>query len=218
MALVAILAILVAAYLLGSLPTGYLLARWLRGIDIRQYGSGGTGATNVLRTVGKEAALAVLLIDALKGALAVLVVKSTLPLVVVQFPEMTGVLDWQPWLETMAGLLALLGHSRSIWINFTGGKSAATGLGVLIALAWPIGLGAIAIFALTLATSRMVSLGSILAAIATVVLMLVTSQPPAYLLLAIAGGLYVILRHRSNIERILAGTEPRLGRQAPENS
>lgn len=218
MALVAILAILVAAYLLGSLPTGYLLARWLKGIDIRQYGSGGTGATNVLRTVGKEAALVVLLIDALKGALAVLMVKSALPLVVAQFPEMAGILDWQSWLETMAALLALLGHSRSIWINFTGGKSAATGLGVLIALAWPIGLGAIAIFAITLAISRMVSLGSILAAIATVILMLVTSQPPAYLLLAIAGGLYVVLRHRSNIERILAGKEPRLGRQTPENS
>lgn len=206
---VAIAGIILAAYLLGSIPTGYLMGKWVKGIDIRQYGSGGTGATNVLRNVGKPAAITVLVIDLLKGALAVLLVRNAYPLLV-----STGTnLDWQPWLEATAGLMALLGHSRSIWLNFTGGKSAASGLGILMALSWPVGLGTLGVFAGVVGLSRIVSLGSISAAIATIVLMVVTQQPIPYIGLAIAGGLYVILRHRSNIERLLAGTEPRLGSQ-----
>lgn len=211
MAVLAIALLLVAAYLLGSLPTGYLIARWMKGIDIRQYGSGGTGATNVLRTVGKGPAIAVLMIDLLKGLLAVLLVGLAWPQVLTLATEGSLVLDWQPWVTMLAGVLAVVGHSKSVWINFTGGKSAASGLGVLLGLAWPVGLGAAATFGLTLALSRIVSLSSMAAAIATVILLATTGQPLPYVVLGSLGALYVILRHRSNIDRLLAGTEPRLG-------
>jgi glycerol-3-phosphate acyltransferase PlsY len=202
------------AYLLGSTPTGYIAGRILMGIDIRQYGSGGTGATNVLRTVGKKPALAVLLIDIGKGALAVLVVRLGFHwLLNSAWSTQVDWISWQPWIITLAGLTAILGHSRSIWINFTGGKSVATGLGVIFMMAWMVGLGALITFAVVLGIWRIVSLGSIAAAIATVALMAVTAQPLPYLLLAIAAGLYVILRHQTNIQRILAGKEPKIGQQ-----
>ncbi|PZO43052.1 MAG: acyl-phosphate glycerol 3-phosphate acyltransferase [Shackletoniella antarctica] len=212
MAVLAIVLLLVAAYLLGSIPTGYLVARWAKGIDIRQCGSGGTGATNVLRTVGKGAAIAVLLIDLLKGLLAVLLAMATWPQVLALAPDLAP--DWRPWILMLAGLLAIVGHSKSVWIGFAGGKSAASGLGVLLGLAWPVALGAVAAFGLTLALSRIVSLGSIAAAIATMILMVATGQPLPYIVLGGLAALYVILRHRSNIERLRLGTEPRLGQQS----
>ncbi len=213
---IGISAVLIAlAYLLGSTPTGYLVGYALQGIDIRQYGSGGTGATNVLRTLGKKPALFVLVVDILKGAIAILIVKLGCAWMASE-PWATGAADWlswQPWIVTLAGLMAILGHSRSVWINFTGGKSVATGLGVVFMMAWPVGLGALLVFALTLAVWRIVSLGSILAATTAVALMFATGQPIPYLLLAIAAGLYVILRHRTNIQRILDGTEPKIGQK-----
>ncbi|MFE4108335.1 glycerol-3-phosphate 1-O-acyltransferase PlsY [Almyronema epifaneia] len=201
---------LLAAYLFGSIPTGYLVAKALKGIDIRQYGSGGTGATNVLRNVGKGAALAVLAIDVLKGSAAVLLAKYGYPWVAAQ-AELSVSPGAIAWIVTAASLLVLIGHSRSVWINFMGGKSAASGLGILLAMAWPVAIGALFVFIGVLAISRIVSLSSVGAAIAAFVLMVVTHQPLPYALLGLAGGLYVILRHQSNIRRILAGTEPRLG-------
>jgi glycerol-3-phosphate acyltransferase PlsY len=97
-----------------------------------------------------------------------------------------------------------LGHSRSIWLNFTGGKSAATGLGVLLAMSWPVGLGAAAVFGVVLAIFRIVSLGSMLAALTAIALICGLEQPLSYRLLVIAGGIYVIARHRANIQRLLA--------------
>jgi glycerol-3-phosphate acyltransferase PlsY len=116
----------------------------------------------------------------------------------------------------LAGLAALLGHGRSVWLNFTGGKSAATGLGVLLAMSWPVGLGAAAVFGVALAVSRIVSLSSMLAALAAIALVLFLEQPLPYRLLVIAGGIYVVVRHRANIQRLLAGTEPRLGQSSAE--
>ncbi|MBE7381212.1 MAG: glycerol-3-phosphate 1-O-acyltransferase PlsY [Leptolyngbya sp. SIO1E4] len=200
--------LLIAAYLLGSLPTGYLVTRAAKGIDIREHGSGNTGATNVLRVVGKRAGLTVLVIDLLKGLSAVLLVQKILTAFYANSPDWFNTL---PWWMTAAGLLAIMGHSRSIWLNWTGGKSAATGLGVLLALAWPVGLGAAGVFAAVVVLSRIVSLGSITAAISAVVMMAAMQQPFPYILLGIAGSLYVILRHRTNIQRLLSGTEPRLG-------
>jgi glycerol-3-phosphate acyltransferase PlsY len=210
LAIVALLVILVLAYLLGSFPTGYLLVKALKGIDIRDYGSGGTGATNVLRTVGKGPALVVFGVDLLKGSAAVWMAQWLFPLLLARLGGDSLVLT-QPWVDMLAGLMALLGHSRSVWLGFTGGKSVASGLGVLLAMAWPVALGALGVFGLTLALSRIVSLGSMLAALAAVILMVVTGQPLAYILVAILGGGYVILRHRGNIQRLLAGTEPRIG-------
>lgn len=202
------------AYLLGATPTGYLAGRLLKGIDIREHGSGSTGATNVLRTLGKWPALAVLLVDVLKGAEAILFARwffawlTTLPSVAL--PTALDPQAWMPWAVCLAGLAALLGHGRSIWLNFTGGKSAATGLGVLLALSWPVGLGAAAAFGVVLAVFRIVSLGSMLAALTAIALAGVVEQPLPYRVLVIVGGLYVIMRHRANIRRLLAGTEPRL--------
>lgn len=194
-----------AAYLLGSLPTGYLAGRLLRRIDIREHGSGSTGATNVLRTLGKGPALAVLLVDVLKGVAAILCVRW-----------IHTWLDAQasmPWAVGLAGLAVLLGHSRSVWLNFTGGKSAATGLGVLLAMSWPVGLGVAVAFGVVLAIFRIVSLSSIAAALTAIVLVFVLEQPLPYRLLVIAGGLYVIALHRANVRRLVAGTEPRVGRK-----
>jgi glycerol-3-phosphate acyltransferase PlsY len=212
---------LAVAYLFGSTPTGYLAGKLLGGIDIREHGSKSTGATNVLRTLGKWPALAVLLVDVLKGAAAIVFARwffpwvGTLPSVA---PSMVADPDgWVPWAVCLSGLAALLGHSRSIWLNFTGGKSAATGLGLLLALSWPVGLGAAIVFGVVLAMSRIVSLSSMLAAVAAIALICGLEQPLPYRLLVIAGGLYVMVRHRANIQRLLAGTEPRLGQGGAES-
>src|ERR1700741_3987931 len=172
---------LAIAYLFGSTPTGYLAGKLLKGIDIREHGSKSTGATNVLRTLGKWPALVVLLVDVLKGAAAILFAGwlypwlSTLPSVTP--PAGLDLQTLTPWAVCLAGLAALLGHSRSIWLSFTGGKSAATGLGVLLAMSWPVGLGAAAVFAAMLAASRIVSLGSMLAALTAIALMCGLEQP-----------------------------------------
>ena len=208
----------VIAYLFGSTPTGYLAGKLLKGIDIREHGSKSTGATNVLRTLGKWPALIVLIADVLKGAAAIIVARSFCPWLYAELsttpPTAFDLQIWVPWAVCFAGIAVLLGHSRSIWLNFTGGKSAATGLGVLLAMSWPVGLGAATVFGVVLAIARMVSLGSILAALAAIVLICGLEQPLPYRLLVIAGGIYVIVRHRANIQRLLVGTEPRLGRSA----
>ncbi|MBB3288671.1 MULTISPECIES: glycerol-3-phosphate 1-O-acyltransferase PlsY [Rhizobium] len=207
---------LAIAYLLGSIPTGYLAGRLLKGVDIRELGSKSTGATNVLRTLGKWPALVVLLVDVLKGAAAIVFARWFYPWLYT-LPTMLGPQSQQslvPWAVCLAGLAALLGHSRPIWLNFRGGKSVATGLGLLLAIAWPVGLGAVTVFGVALAIFRIVSLGSILAALTAIALVCCLEQPLPYRLLVIAGSLYVIVRHRTNIQRLLVGTEPRLGRSA----
>ncbi|MBB5664584.1 glycerol-3-phosphate acyltransferase PlsY [Rhizobium leguminosarum] len=209
---------LAIAYLLGSIPTGYLAGKLLEGIDIREHGSKSTGATNVLRTLGKWPASMVLLVDVLKGVGAIAFARGfCLWLSTVPSATPPAALDLQksePWAVCLAGLAVLLGHSRSVWLNFTGGKSVATGLGVLLAMSWPVGLGAATVFGAALAISRIVSLSSMLAALTAMALVCGLEQPLPYRLLVIAGGVYVIVRHRANFQRLLAGTEPRLGKVA----
>ena len=206
----------VVAYLLGSTPTGYTLVKLLKGIDIREVGSGSTGATNVLRTLGKGPGAFVLLVDCLKGVLSIFLTywlftfssnNDLIPATV--NPEL-----WQPIMVTLAGLAAIIGHSKSIFLGFKGGKSVATSLGILLAMNWQVGLATFGVFALVVAISRIVSLSSISGAIAVSILMILFGQPLPYILFTIVGGLYVIARHRSNIERLLAGTEPKLGQKA----
>lgn len=205
-----IVGIAIVSYLLGSFPTGYLLTKGLTGLDIREQGSGSTGATNVLRTVGKWAAATVLVTDALKGAIAVALVYGLASIAAIA-PSIPS--QWVPWLATLAGLFALVGHSRSVWLQFKGGKSVATGIGILMVMSPVVALGTIAVFALTLALGRIVSLGSILSAIAVTLLMFLLHEPLAYCLFGLLAGTFVIARHRTNLTRIFNGTEPKIGQK-----
>ena len=193
------LLLLALGYLLGSMPNGYLAGRWLKGIDLRKCGSGSTGATNVLRNVGKGPALVVFLLDVGKGALAVLLAKSF------------GLNDW---VQVLAGLAALAGHIWPVWLGWKGGKAVATGLGMFLGLAWPVGLACFGLFMAVISISRIVSLSSVVAAIGLPVLMLISGGSSAYLVVSLVASLMVLWRHRSNIERLIAGTEPRIGAKA----
>lgn len=198
------LAIVATAYLMGALPTAYLLGRGLKGVDIRAHGSGSSGATNALRVLGAGPALAVLLVDAAKGAIPVALALWVLP-------RSATVPSAAAWIASLAGLAAILSHSRSIFLGFSGGKSVATGFGVLLALFWPAAAAGLAAFALTVAATRIVSLGSMLAAVAAMVTVVALDAPWPYRLLVLAGGTYVVVRHRANLNRLWAGKEPRLG-------
>ncbi|MCP9774005.1 glycerol-3-phosphate 1-O-acyltransferase PlsY [Cyanobium sp. HWJ4-Hawea] len=208
------LLLLLAGYMLGSLPSGYLAGRWLAGIDIRREGSGSTGATNVLRVVGKGPALVVFLVDVLKGTGAVLLAKAVLE---PQALALGAAPSWQidSWV-VLAGLAALAGHIWPVWLGFRGGKAVATGLGMLLGVSWPVGLACFGIFLSVLSFSRIVSLSSVVAALSLPLLMLGSFGAggirPAYLCLALLTTVLVVWRHRSNIERLLAGTEPKLGK------
>ena len=193
------LLLLAIGYLLGAIPSGYLAGRLLKGIDLRDCGSGSTGATNVLRNVGKGPALVVFLIDVGKGALAVLLAKSV------------GLNDW---LQVLAGLSALAGHIWPVWLDWKGGKAVATGLGMFLGLAWPVGLACFGLFMAVISIFRIVSLSSVVAAIGLPLLMLLSGGSSAYVVVSLMASLMVLWRHRSNIERLLAGTEPKIGEKA----
>ena len=193
------LLILAIGYLLGAMPNGYLAGRWLKGIDLRQCGSGSTGATNVLRNVGKGPALVVFLLDVGKGAVAVLLAKQV------------GLNDWLP---VLAGLAALAGHIWPVWLGWKGGKAVATGLGLFLGLAWPVGLASLGIFLAVISIFRIVSLSSVAAAMALPILMMATDQNTASITVSVVAMLLVLWRHRSNIERLIAGTEPKIGQKS----
>jgi acyl phosphate:glycerol-3-phosphate acyltransferase len=210
---VALPLLLLCGYLLGSIPAGYLAGRWLKGIDIRQQGSGSTGATNVLRVVGKGPALAVFLVDVLKGTAAVVLAKMLLA---------GGTASWSTdsWVVA-TGLAALAGHIWPLWLGWRGGKAVATALGMLLGLAWPVGLACFGVFLTVLSLSRIVSLSSVVAAVALPALMLFWFRDQGlglrwpYLVLALLTSVLVIWRHRSNLSRLLEGSEPRLGEARP---
>ena len=189
---------LVLGYLLGSIPSGWLAGRWLKGIDLRELGSGSTGANNVLRQVGKGPALVVFLIDVGKGAAAVLIARA---------------LGLGDWIQVLAGLTALAGHIWPVWLGFKGGKAVATGLGLFLGLAWPVGLASFGVFLAVFSLSRYVSLASVLAAISLPLLMAAGTSSNANLVVALVAMLLVLWRHRSNIKRLINGTEPKLNQK-----
>ena len=194
---------LLLGYLLGSIPSGYLAGRWWKGIDLRELGSASTGATNVLRQVGKGPALVVFVIDVAKGAIAVLLAGS--------LTEGAALSDW---LQVLAGLAALAGHIWPVWLGFKGGKAVATGLGLFLGLAWPVGLACFGIFLTTLSVFRIVSLSSVVGAISLPLLMAAGTEGTAKLVVALVAMALVVWRHRSNLQRIKAGTEPKIGQKA----
>ena len=194
------------AYLLGSIPTGFLAAK-AKGIDIRSVGSGNIGATNAMRVLGKPAGITVLLLDAAKGFLAVCLAAG--------LARHGGQTDETiATLRVLAGIGAVLGHNYTCWLKFKGGKGIATTAGVYLALApWAL-LAALVFFLLTVMTTRYVSLGSIFGAVALPAFVWVLH--PHELLLGIvttALGLLAIYKHKGNIQRLRAGTENRLGQK-----
>jgi glycerol-3-phosphate acyltransferase PlsY len=200
-----------SAYLLGSIPTGFLVAQ-ARGIDIRTIGSGNIGATNVLRALGKSAATFVLLADALKGWLAV-VPLPRLALTVLGGAPDTEVTDVY---EIIAGVSAILGHNYTCWLHFKGGKGIATSAGVLLALVPGAFVTALLLWILVFALTRYVSLSSIAAAAAMPLASWATHQSLTKIIVTGALGALAIYKHRGNIQRLLHGSEPRFSRKIPE--
>lgn len=186
----------VIGYLLGTIPFGLIIARVMHLGNLREIGSGNIGATNVLRTGSKPAAALTLLGDALKGVVAVLLARATAGEDAAQ----------------IAALGAMLGHCYPVWLAFKGGKGVATFLGVVLALAWPVGIGACIAWLLGALLSRISSMGALVAAAAVPFLVVFVGDGRA-LVLTIILGVLVFWRHRANISRIRAGTEPRIGQK-----
>jgi glycerol-3-phosphate acyltransferase PlsY len=192
----ALILVALLSYLLGSVPFGVLITRLLGLGDLRSIGSGNIGATNVLRTGNRAAALATLLLDAGKGGIAVLIARALLGSDAAQ----------------IAALFSFLGHLYPVWLGFRGGKGVATFLGTLIALAWPVGLAACASWALGFAASRISSLSALVAAVLAAFWAAILGHSDMVVLIAILAAL-ICWRHRANIERLIAGTEPKIGRK-----
>ena len=194
------LLILFLGYLFGSFPSGYLAGRIAKGIDIRSLGSGSTGATNVLRHIGKRAAITVFLLDLFKGVLSILLAKYFL---------LND--SWQ----VAIGLSTLIGHIWPIWLNWKGGKAVATGLGIFLGLSWQVGLATLGIFIVMIVLSRIVSLASVSAALALPLIMFLSFSPSnfslPFLVISLLAMTLVVWRHRENIVRLIKGKEPRIG-------
>lgn len=193
---------IICSYLLGSLPTGYWLVKALKSVDIRQYGSGSTGATNVWRCAGKGAGISVFIIDLLKGVLAVWAALSL---------EGQFYLDQYRLAPVAMALAALIGHSRSIFLKFQGGKGAATGLGTLLALQPMVGFATFLTWLCLIYIGRIVSLASIVATGLCSIYMALSKAPSSYVVYCLVGFAYVTWCHKANIVRIIKGVEPRLG-------
>ena len=192
--------ILLISYLLGSFPSGFLYAKNLKGIDLRYVGSGSTGATNVLRNIGKWPALIVFILDVLKGFIAVKIAYFFLS---------------DNIFQVLAGLFAITGHIWPIWLKGKGGKAVATGLGMFIALSWKVGLASFGTFLIMISLTKIVSLSSITAAILLPIYMfkyIGTFNDP-YTIFSFIVAIIVIYKHRSNINRILKGEEPKLNKK-----
>jgi acyl phosphate:glycerol-3-phosphate acyltransferase len=198
--------LILLAYVAGSIPTGYWMGL-TKGIDIRTVGSGSTGATNVLRSVGKKEALVVFMVDIAKGYLPVWWAMTL-------EPSQWSSLGLPPYTIPVAvAVMPVVGHSRSLFLKFAGGKSAATGLGTCLALN-PLAAGIIfAAWIIVLAASKIVSLASISASAAAPFVFYSCGSPPTILGFSVVGSLYVIIRHRSNLKRLMNGTESRIGKK-----
>ena len=188
-------AVIAMAYLIGSIPFAYLLTR-RRGIDLRRVGSGNVGASNVLRTTGVRAAVAAMLLDAPKGAVAVLLAERAAP---------------GPVAPVAAALASVAGHIYPVWLRFRGGKGVATAAGAFTVLAPAALAAASAVFILAVAVTRFISAGSILAAVTLAVVTLVTGSPIPVVTGAAAAAALIVHRHRDNLARLAAGTERRVG-------
>ena len=190
----------IAAYVIGSIPTGYIIVKTATGQDIRQVGSGSTGATNVKRVMGKKWFFIVMLLDALKGAVPVLIAKFV-PFLQIPSVRLAGIT------AVVAAIFVLIGHSKSIFLGFTGGKSVASGVGTILAICPLAGICIAVSWGIITYISKYVSLGSIIALALSPVIMFLLKQPLSYIIYCVIGAIYVIYLHRENIKRLLAGNE-----------
>jgi len=190
------------AYLLGSIPFGYLIVRWQKGIDVRTTGSGSIGATNVMRNLGVIGFIATFILDVGKGIVAVRLA--------------SWLTSEDPRWIAASALAAILGHCFPVWLKFRGGKGVATGVGVFIALAPAQVVLVLVIFAMIVAIWRYISLGSIIATAAFPVLVHFMKHAPLPIVAGAAGGaLIIIVQHRANLRRLLQGTESKIGKKPP---
>ncbi|MEA1958069.1 MAG: glycerol-3-phosphate 1-O-acyltransferase PlsY [Chloroflexota bacterium] len=199
--------VIVTGYLLGAIPCGVVLGKLTRGIDVRDYGSGSMGMTNVMRTVGVKAGLIVLLSDILKGAAAV----------ALAWPIFHSAPEMLEWGHMAGGAAAVVGHSWPVYIGFRGGRSVSTAFGALMVISWQVGLIVLAVVLLEVAIFRYISLGSILGGVTAVIAMIAFAvygqEPYAYMAYTLVVVPILIFRHRGNIKRLLAGTEPKIGQR-----
>ncbi|HYC58914.1 MAG TPA: glycerol-3-phosphate 1-O-acyltransferase PlsY [Thermoanaerobaculia bacterium] len=208
-------ALLVLAYLIGSIPFSFLVVKLVAGKDVREHGSMNVGATNVARTAGRIPGIVALLLDIAKGYAAVMIARYIVTRA--EWPFEPGVLPWQSremWVA-LAGLVAMLAHMFPVWLRFHGGKGVATATGVFLGLNPIVILGAILVFAIVLLASRYVSLASILSAASIPLLFryLVNGAPFWHTVMSIGIAIAVILKHHSNIARLVHGTERKLGQK-----
>jgi acyl phosphate:glycerol-3-phosphate acyltransferase len=196
-------ALIVFGYLLGAIPSGLIAGKLLKGIDIRRYGSGGTGATNTLRTLGRWPSAAVFLADALKAALPVLIARA-----------LVGV----PAVEVAVAMAAIVGHNWPAYVGWKGGRGVSSSFGALLVFSPVAAVGAIVVFVGVIALSRYVSLGSLASSVVGGILLLllvaVAGFPVAYAAYAVLGAGLIVVQHRGNIGRLLNGTERKLGQKA----
>jgi acyl phosphate:glycerol-3-phosphate acyltransferase len=194
--------LLAASYLLGAIPASYLAARWARGIDLREHGSGNLGATNTFRVLGAKVAAPVMVFDVAKGFVPAFF-----------FQRWDSSADWR-W-ALAYGVAAIVGHVFSLYMRFKGGKGVATGAGVFLGLAPLAVLAAFVVWLVTLKLSRMVSLASILAALVMVPALFVAEPHWEVRAMGVAVAAFIVFAHRSNVRRILRGEEPRFGASNP---
>lgn len=203
--MVAYIVIAVIAYLIGSINFSVIISKKMAGFDLREKGSGNAGSTNVLRTVGKKAAAITLICDILKGVISILLAK----LISNIWKDLDGAL-----LVQLAGIFAIIGHTFPIFFKFKGGKGVATSLGVLLTTNWQIGLICLVFALVLIILTQMVSVGSIAAAILYPVLTIFITQnyivPGTYIISSIILAVLVVFNHRSNVKRILTGTENKI--------
>lgn len=203
-----LIGLFVLGYLIGAIPFGVIAGRLMRGIDVRDYGSGGMGMTNVMRTVGRKAGLLVMIADLLKGAGAVALAWP----IIGSSPDMLG------WGHAVAGMAAVVGHSWPVYIRFRGGRGIATGAGALLVIYWPVALISVVVFIAVVRLTRYVSLGSILATLAMLLSMILfvvvyDREPVASIAFAAVVAAVIIFRHRGNISRLRSHTESKIGQK-----
>jgi len=198
--------VIILCYLIGAIPFGVIVGKITRGIDVRQYGSGSMGMTNVLRIVGARAGAIVFAADMGKGAGAA---------------ALAGFLLTSPaaeWGQVAGGVAAIVGHCWPVYVRFRGGRGINTGFGAILLMAWPVALFILAAFIITLTLFRYVSLSSIAASLTVLVafipLVALDEEPFAYLVFGLVAVPIVIFRHRGNIQRLLTGREPKIGEKA----